>query len=64
MYSNVSHSVAAVFGSLMDSAKVARDQEVDIPTQLSLGVRLLQGQAHVSVEILHGKAIKRTLKHV
>ena len=26
---------------------VARDQEVDIPTQLDLGVRLLQAQAHL-----------------
>lgn len=26
---------------------VSRDQEVDIPTQLQLGVRLLQAQAHL-----------------
>jgi hypothetical protein len=28
---------------------VARDQEVDITSQLNLGVRLLQAQSHVSV---------------
>jgi hypothetical protein len=28
---------------------VARDQEVDIPTQLGLGVRFLQSQAHECV---------------
>jgi len=28
---------------------VARDQEVDIPTQLKLGVRLLQAQSHMLV---------------
>ena len=26
---------------------VARDQEVDVPTQLGLGIRLLQGQTHM-----------------
>lgn len=29
------------------SATVARDQEVDIPSQLELGVRLLQAQSHM-----------------
>ena len=33
----------------MQRSLVARDQEVDIPTQLDLGVRLLQAQAHLSV---------------
>ena len=28
---------------------VARDQEVDIPSQLGLGVRLLQAQSHMFV---------------
>lgn len=28
---------------------VARDQEIDIPSQLGLGVRLLQAQAHALV---------------
>lgn len=31
----------------ISSPTVARDQEVDIPTQLALGVRLLQAQAHL-----------------
>lgn len=30
---------------------VARDQEVDIPSQLGLGVRLLQAQSHVFVYV-------------
>lgn len=64
MSSNVSDAVAELFSFLMKTAKVARDQEVDVPTQLSLGVRLLQGQAHVSVNISHDKAIKRTLKQI
>lgn len=29
--------------------EVARDQEINIPTQLGLGVRLLQAQAHMYV---------------
>jgi hypothetical protein len=33
----------------MSSPTVARDQDVDIPTQLALGVRLLQAQAHLHV---------------
>ena len=33
----------------ISSPTVARDQEVDIPTQLALGVRLLQAQAHLYV---------------
>jgi hypothetical protein len=32
---------------------VARDQEVDIPTQLALGVRLLQAQAHNNKGVIH-----------
>ena len=32
---------------------VARDQEVDIPTQLDTGVRLLQAQSHMNGDDLH-----------
>jgi hypothetical protein len=32
---------------------VARDQEIDIPSQLALGVRLLQAQAHDKDGVLH-----------
>ncbi|KAJ6614223.1 PLC-like phosphodiesterase [Mycena sp. CBHHK59/15] len=32
---------------------VARDQEVDIPTQLGLRIRLLQAQAHMNNGVLH-----------
>jgi hypothetical protein len=32
---------------------VARDQEIDIPSQLALGVRLLQAQAHDNDGVLH-----------
>jgi hypothetical protein len=32
---------------------VARDQEVDVPTQLGLGVRLLQAQAHLNNGVIH-----------
>ena len=32
---------------------VERDQEVDIPTQLALGVRLLQAQAHDNNGVIH-----------
>jgi len=36
-----------------DPIALARDQEVDIPTQLGLGVRLLQAQAHMKDGQLH-----------
>ncbi|KAI0717258.1 PLC-like phosphodiesterase [Cerioporus squamosus] len=36
-----------------DPFALARDQEVDIPSQLGLGVRLLQAQAHVNDGVLH-----------
>ncbi|KAI0331207.1 PLC-like phosphodiesterase [Cubamyces sp. BRFM 1775] len=36
-----------------DPLALARDQEVDIPSQLGLGVRLLQAQAHVNDGVLH-----------
>jgi hypothetical protein len=32
---------------------VERDQEVDIPTQLALGIRLLQAQAHDNNGVIH-----------
>ncbi|KAF8968511.1 PLC-like phosphodiesterase [Flammula alnicola] len=38
------------FAFSSDPFALARDQEVDIPTQLSLGVRLLQAQSHVNQE--------------
>ncbi|KAJ7689923.1 PLC-like phosphodiesterase [Mycena rosella] len=36
-----------------DPLALARDQEVDIPTQLGLGVRLLQAQAHLNDGVIH-----------
>ncbi|RPD63733.1 PLC-like phosphodiesterase [Lentinus tigrinus ALCF2SS1-6] len=36
-----------------DPFALARDQEIDIPSQLGLGVRLLQAQAHVHDNVLH-----------
>ncbi|RPD78420.1 PLC-like phosphodiesterase [Lentinus tigrinus ALCF2SS1-7] len=36
-----------------DPFALARDQEIDIPSQLGLGVRLLQAQAHVNDNVLH-----------
>ncbi|TBU28440.1 PLC-like phosphodiesterase [Dichomitus squalens] len=36
-----------------DPLALAADQQVDIPTQLGLGVRLLQAQAHVNDGVLH-----------
>ncbi|KAJ6552991.1 PLC-like phosphodiesterase [Mycena capillaripes] len=36
-----------------DPFALARDQEVDIPTQLGLGVRLLQAQAHLNDGVIH-----------
>lgn len=36
-----------------DSLALARDQELDIPTQLSLGIRLLQAQAHDLDGVIH-----------
>ncbi|KAJ7021878.1 PLC-like phosphodiesterase [Mycena alexandri] len=36
-----------------DPLALARDQEVDIPTQLSLGIRMLQAQSHVNNGVLH-----------
>ncbi|KAI0318545.1 PLC-like phosphodiesterase [Amylostereum chailletii] len=37
------------FAFSKDPLALARDQEVDIPTQLGLGIRLLQAQAHLYV---------------
>ncbi|KAJ6566653.1 PLC-like phosphodiesterase [Mycena capillaripes] len=37
----------------IEPVTVAHDQEVDIPTQLGFGVRLLQGQAHTNGDLLH-----------
>ncbi|KAI0344768.1 PLC-like phosphodiesterase [Trametopsis cervina] len=36
-----------------DPFALARDQEIDIPSQLNLGVRLLQAQAHMNDGVLH-----------
>ncbi|KAJ7131232.1 PLC-like phosphodiesterase [Mycena epipterygia] len=36
-----------------DPLAFARDQEVDIPTQLGLGIRMLQAQSHVNDGVLH-----------
>ncbi|KAJ7473135.1 PLC-like phosphodiesterase [Mycena galericulata] len=51
LYSNVTY--AGAHDSFTRSHVLARDQEVDVPTQLSRGVRLLQGQAHMSADSLH-----------
>ncbi|KAF7354200.1 PLC-like phosphodiesterase [Mycena venus] len=54
LYSNVTYVGAHdSFAFSSDPLALARDQEVDIPTQLSLGVRLLQGQAHMNGDTLH-----------
>ncbi|KAJ7052949.1 PLC-like phosphodiesterase [Mycena amicta] len=42
---------SAFFSS--DPFALARDQEVDIPTQLGLGVRMLQSQAHLNSGVIH-----------
>ncbi|KAI9512252.1 PLC-like phosphodiesterase [Russula earlei] len=36
-----------------DTLQLARDQEVDIPTQLDFGIRLLQAQSHLWLGALH-----------
>jgi len=36
-----------------DPLAVARDQTIDIPTQLGMGVRLLQAQAHLNDGVIH-----------
>ncbi|KAJ8508864.1 hypothetical protein ONZ45_g8909 [Pleurotus djamor] len=41
------------FAFSKDPFILARDQQVDIPTQLGLGVRLLQAQAHMKSNVLH-----------
>ncbi|KAJ7697687.1 PLC-like phosphodiesterase [Mycena rosella] len=41
------------FAISTDPLALARDQEVDVPTQLSLGIRLLQAQSHVNNGVLH-----------
>ncbi|KAJ7084558.1 PLC-like phosphodiesterase [Mycena belliarum] len=54
LYSNVTYVGAHdSFAFSADPFALARDQEVDIPTQLSLGVRLLQVQAHMNGNVLH-----------
>ena len=39
-------ALSFLLSAFMTKIAVARDQEVDIPSQLSLGVRLLQAQSH------------------
>ncbi|KAJ7640820.1 PLC-like phosphodiesterase [Mycena polygramma] len=41
------------FAVSQDPLALARDQEVDVPTQLSLGIRLLQAQSHLNNGVLH-----------
>ncbi|KAF7358784.1 Transcription factor IIIB 60 kDa subunit [Mycena sanguinolenta] len=55
LYSNVTYIGAHdSFAFSSDPLALARDQTVDVPTQLSLGVRLLQGQAHTGSDgVLH-----------
>ncbi|EGN97554.1 hypothetical protein SERLA73DRAFT_139822 [Serpula lacrymans var. lacrymans S7.3] len=53
-YGNVTYIGAHdSFAYSTDPVALARDQEVDVPTQLSLGVRLLQAQAHDNNGVLH-----------
>jgi len=47
----------------MSSPTVARDQEVDISTQLALGVCLLQAQAHLHVIAFIASSFKKILAH-
>jgi hypothetical protein len=42
------HGIVA-FIDMLRSPTVARDQQIDIPSQLGLGARLLQAQAHKCV---------------
>ncbi|KAJ6566793.1 PLC-like phosphodiesterase [Mycena capillaripes] len=54
LYSNVTYIGAHdSFGFSEDPFALARDQEVNIPAQLKLGVRLLQAQAHMNGDVLH-----------
>jgi len=41
------------FAFTNDTIQLARVQEVDIPTQLSFGIRLLQAQSHMFNNVLH-----------
>ncbi|KAF9003878.1 PLC-like phosphodiesterase [Cyathus striatus] len=41
------------FAFSKDPLALARDQQVDIPTQLGLGVRLLQAQSHLNNGVIH-----------
>jgi len=43
--------------------QVARDQEVNVTTQLNLGVRLLQAQAHKSVKVYFINFPQLSLNH-
>ncbi|KAF8879057.1 PLC-like phosphodiesterase [Infundibulicybe gibba] len=53
-YANVTYIGAHdSFAFSTDPFALARDQEVDIPTQLQLGVRLLQAQAHENNGEIH-----------
>ncbi|TFK35685.1 PLC-like phosphodiesterase [Crucibulum laeve] len=55
------------FAFSTDPFALARDQQVDIPTQLSLGVRLLQAQAHDNngeLHFCHTRKVEDYLKNV
>lgn len=41
------------FAYSTDLLALARDQEIDVPSQLNLGVRLLQAQSHMNDGVLH-----------
>ncbi|KAJ7728155.1 PLC-like phosphodiesterase [Mycena maculata] len=54
LYSNVTYIGAHdSFAFSEDPLALAADQRVDIPTQLDLGVRLLQAQGHMNGDVLH-----------
>ncbi|CAK5265971.1 unnamed protein product [Mycena citricolor] len=53
LYSNVTYIGAHdSFAFSKDPLALARDQEIDIPSQLALGVRLLQAQSHIDNGVL------------
>lgn len=53
-YGNITHLGSHdSFAFSDDPLALARDQETDIPSQLGLGVRLLQAQSHMNNGVLH-----------
>ncbi|KAH9981896.1 PLC-like phosphodiesterase [Russula compacta] len=75
-YSNVTFAGSHdSFAFTSDPAILSRDQEVDVPTQLSLGIRLLQAQSHIGLDgnlhfchtsklLFDGGTVEAYLEHV